>query len=190
MINSKDFEYSFFDKIKITALAAVLFGIMLGFLTSFVYGINGGILTGLLAGPSFGIPFGLLMFSFSNVLVKTSVYDTKVFNKFKLEIGETIYAAIPSNHSTKGSAIGGKILITNIGVRFIPHHMMGNSGDCINIPFDQISNVSIHRPSFPKGLLEAGLVKRMKIVTKRDESHYFVILKPEKLVKYLNEIIA
>jgi hypothetical protein len=165
-----------------TFLSGLLFGSMFGITVWPILGLGPGIIVGLLTGVLFGRGMG-------GVVSKLKKNNPNDFSSYKLDDGETVVNEILANHTENRIAVGGKILFTNSGVRFIPHTLMGNSGSQVYIPYVDITKIYIKGFSL-MDVFSGGLVKRLAIGSKKLEDQFFVVSNQQEWADYLNQKIA
>lgn len=186
MNSELDFSETLGNKIKNSVIYGLMFGLPFGIIAGLILGTGAGIFFGFLAGFLFIVH--LQIFSYS--LMKASTTDTNTYLSYQLENGEMSLSEIPANHTENNIAVGGKLLVTNLGIRFIPHKLMENTGSLVFIPYKNIAKTYIKKGSINGGLFSGGLVSRIAIDTKKQGEHLFRISKPQKLEQYLNQMVT
>jgi phosphatidylglycerophosphatase A len=175
---------SVFESFKSLAKASIIVGFIMGifyfieglFLKNLLYAVIHGVVSGAIFGILVGIALALFLFIF-----RIKALERFLFYEYRLNKGEVVFDEIFANHSESNQVAGGKILLTNKGLWFIPH-IVNFSTKSFFIPYRTITYVGISKRDFNP--VTGGLVKRLEIVA--NSRHFFVVNKKEKIVEYLN----
>lgn len=174
------------DQSKGKILSGVLFGLITGIIVWFLLGWFPGLVLSIVSGILFGHFFGKEIFKFTNKVKN----EPGAFPSYKLDNGETVVNEILANHTENNIAVGGKLLLTNTGIRFVAHQLMGNSGSQVYIPYAHLTKVYVKKGSLFGGLFSGGLVNRLAIGSKQLPDQFFVISNPQGLVDYLSQKVV
>ncbi|MFC1691851.1 hypothetical protein ACFL0W_06755 [Nanoarchaeota archaeon] len=193
MVKEKlDLSISWFKQVLIIIFAGLVFGIVMGgFFAIFmmlVWGVSKGLLYGLFAGLVSGLLFGILIGLFSFSVSNTDVSVKSVFADMKLHKDEKIIAVTNANYIQNKIAHGGKLLITNKGLRFVQHHF-NFSSDSLFIRYSRIKDVFKTKMSLSE-LFGGSLVPRLCVLTKDGTKNLFVIIfNMKKIIDFIDNKI-
>lgn len=166
--------------VKSFLLPGLLFGLTMGLYSTFTSGIFFGIILGLITGVLFGLAMGTFLY-FVNKGAPSFFFSTNL----NLSQNEKILAETPVKHIEHKIAIGGKLFVTNLGLRFIPHKL-NIGGSPVFIPYLDIQKAYKTKIE-PSGIFSGGLVHRLGILTKDQTENLFVINEDlDKLVDYIS----
>jgi hypothetical protein len=179
MTEKLDLSVSASQQIAKSVYAGLAFGIIMSFYFSWRYGWVIGSVAGLASGIFFGLGIGL----FAHFVGKSG---KAMFPAVKLGKGEKALGIILANHKEHAIAMGGKMLITNKGIRFVPHHV--NIGaHSVFIPYKKIKKVYKAKRSLID-VYSGGLMQRLAIETEKD-LHLFVVDHRDRIIEFIGNKI-
>ena len=188
MVDKLKLAPGLFERAAQLFVAGILFGGCMGYVFASQFGsflgTQNAVLVGIITGASTGLLFALGLGIF---LVILKIGKNDLFKQYKLETGEELLSEIPANNTQNGTASGGLLLLTTIGVRFIPH-LINFSTKELFLPYGKIVQVFQSGRDFSR-LYAGGMVPRLVIETK-EEKYFFVVSNKKKIIEYLNKKIS